>query len=45
MATYRLFFKKSVQKDLAVIPKKDLRRILSRIEALVVDPGLLAAKS
>ena len=34
MATYRLFFKKSVQKDLAAIPKKDLARILNRIEAL-----------
>ena len=38
MAAYRLFFKKSVQKDLAVIQKNDLRRILSRIEALAVDP-------
>lgn len=38
MAEYRLFFRKSVQKDLAVIPKKDLRRILGRIEALKADP-------
>ena len=38
MAAYRLFFKESVHKDLAVIPKKDLRRILSRIKALAADP-------
>lgn len=38
MAVYKLFFKKSVQKDFDAIPKKDLRRILSRIEALAEDP-------
>jgi len=38
MATYRLFFRKSVQKDLDVIPKKDLRTILRRIEALAIGP-------
>jgi mRNA interferase RelE/StbE len=38
MAAYRLFFKKSVQKDLDSIPKKDLKRILSRIESLSEDP-------
>jgi mRNA interferase RelE/StbE len=38
MAAYKLFFKKSVQKDLDRIPKKDLKRILSRIESLSVDP-------
>lgn len=38
MATYRVFFKKSVQKDLSVIPKKDLKRILRRIKALTEDP-------
>jgi mRNA interferase RelE/StbE len=38
MAAYKLFFKKSVQKDFDTIPKKDLRRILSRIEALTKDP-------
>jgi len=38
MATYRFFFRKSVQKDLAAIPKRDLARILSRIEALSAVP-------
>lgn len=38
MATYELFFKKSVQKELGNIPKKDLKKILKRIEALAEDP-------
>jgi mRNA interferase RelE/StbE len=38
MAEYKLFFKKSVQKDLNAIPKADLRRILKRIEGLAEDP-------
>ena len=37
MAEYKLFFKKSVQKDFDTIPKKDLRRILNRIETLIKD--------
>jgi mRNA interferase RelE/StbE len=38
MAAYRLFFKKSVQKDFDSIPKKDLKRILNHIKALAEDP-------
>jgi mRNA interferase RelE/StbE len=38
MAAYKLFFKKSVQKDFDTVPKKDLRKILNRIEALAKDP-------
>jgi mRNA interferase RelE/StbE len=38
MAAYKLFFKKSVHKDFDSIPKKDLKRILSRIESLSEDP-------
>jgi mRNA interferase RelE/StbE len=38
MAAYKLFFKASVQKDLISIFKKDLKRILSRIEKLANDP-------
>jgi len=38
MAAYKLFFKKSVQKDFDAIPKKDLKRIFSRIESLAEDP-------
>jgi mRNA interferase RelE/StbE len=38
MASYELAFKKSVTKDLRNIPKKDVARILQRIEALRDDP-------
>ena len=38
MAAYKIFFKKSVEKDFKVIPKKDLVKILERIEALADDP-------
>ena len=38
MAAYKLFFKKSVQKDFDAILKKDLRRIPNRIEALTKNP-------
>ena len=38
MAAYKLFFKKSVQKDLSSVPKKDVKRILRRIKALAEDP-------
>ena len=38
MAAYKLFFKKSVQKDFDAIPKRDLKRILKRISALAEDP-------
>lgn len=38
MAAYKIFFKKSVQKDLSSIPKNDLKKILSRIENLGEDP-------
>jgi len=38
MAVYSLFFKESVQRDLDGIPKKDLRKILSRIKLLAAEP-------
>jgi mRNA interferase RelE/StbE len=38
MAGYSVFFRKSVQKDLDHAPKKDIRRILERIERLAVEP-------
>jgi mRNA interferase RelE/StbE len=38
MAAYSLFFKASVQKDFEGIPKKDLRKILSRIKSLAGEP-------
>ena len=38
MAKYKIVFKKSVAKDLRNIPKKDLVRILARIDALTEEP-------
>ena len=38
MAQYKVFFKKSVEKDLKIIPKRDLSRILQKIASLQVDP-------
>jgi mRNA interferase RelE/StbE len=38
MAVYNIFFKRSVEKDLKAIPKKDLNRILDRIKKLAEDP-------
>ena len=38
MAGYRIFFRKSVKKDLSGIPKKDLKRILEKIKSLGVEP-------
>lgn len=38
MASYKILIKRSVVKDLRQIPKKDVRRILHRIEGLADDP-------
>ena len=38
MAAYKVFFKRSVEKDFAAIPQKELKRILNRIELLREDP-------
>ena len=38
MAGYKIFFKKSVEKDFKSIPKTDLKRILDRIKSLAGDP-------
>ena len=37
MAKYNLVFRKSVSKDLRSIPKKDVARILQRLDALQED--------
>jgi mRNA interferase RelE/StbE len=39
MAAYEIFFRKSVKRDLSGIPKKDLTRILRKIESLGINPG------
>jgi mRNA interferase RelE/StbE len=38
MAAYKVYFRESVEKDLAVIPKGDIKKILQRIKALTEDP-------
>ncbi|MDT8273249.1 MAG: type II toxin-antitoxin system RelE/ParE family toxin [Desulfomonilia bacterium] len=38
MAAYNIFFKISVEKDFEHIPKKDLKKILDRINMLAQDP-------
>jgi len=38
MAEYRIFFRESVVKDLAAIPKSDLKKILQRIKSLGDNP-------
>ena len=38
MAAYKLFFKKSVQRDLNAILKAELKRILRGIEGLAENP-------
>lgn len=38
MAGYRVFFRKSVEKDFSSIPKKDVKKILNRIKTLEENP-------
>jgi mRNA interferase RelE/StbE len=38
MVEYRVFFKRSVEKDLSGIPKRNVRSILNRVKALEKDP-------
>jgi mRNA interferase RelE/StbE len=38
MGGYRIFFKRSVERDLSGIPKKDVKKILNRIKTLENDP-------
>ena len=38
MAEYKVYFRKSVEKDFGKIPKKDIKKILQRIELLTTEP-------
>jgi len=38
MVKYKITFKKSVAKDLRVIPKSDIKKILSKIDSLSENP-------
>jgi mRNA interferase RelE/StbE len=44
MAGYNIFFKDSVRKDLAAIPKNDLQRIMERIANLAENPRPLGCE-
>lgn len=38
MAEYKVHFKASVEKDFITIPKKDVKKILKRVDALAENP-------
>jgi mRNA interferase RelE/StbE len=38
MAVYKIYFRASVEKDFAAIPKSNLKKILQRIKTLSDDP-------
>ncbi len=44
MAAYKVHFKASVERDFTTIPKKDLKKILKRIEGLAENPRPLACE-
>ena len=44
MASYKLLFKKSVAKDLKALPKKDVQRLIVRIDALAENPRAVGCK-
>ena len=44
MGPYKVFFKKSVEKDFRSIPKSDLKKILIKIEQLTREPRPLGCE-
>ena len=38
MAVYKIFFKKSVEKDFKAIPQNELKKIIKRVGGLANDP-------
>ena len=44
MAEYKIYFRESVEKDFKVIPKKDVKKILQRIELLATEPRPLGCE-
>ena len=44
MAVYKVHFKASVERDFTTIPKKDLKKILKRIEGLTENPRTLSCE-
>ncbi len=43
MAKYKLIFRPSVWKDLDIVPKADVRRILKKIDSLAEEPRPLGS--
>ena len=44
MAVYKIYFKASVEKDFRSLPKKDLKKILLKIELLSQNPRPLGCE-
>ena len=44
MASYKIVFKQSVAKDFRQIPRKDIQRILRRIDSLAENPRPMNAE-
>lgn len=44
MAAYSVYFRASVEKDFAAIPRGDLKKILQRIRTLAEDPRPLGCE-
>ena len=44
MAGYKIYFKASVEKDFRSLPKKDLKKILLKIELLSENPRPLGCE-
>ncbi|MFH0914515.1 MAG: type II toxin-antitoxin system RelE/ParE family toxin [Chloroflexota bacterium] len=44
MAEYKVYFRESVEKDFRIIPKKDVSKILPRIELLIAEPRPLGCE-
>ena len=38
MVEYKIFFRRSVKKDLSRIPKNDLKKVLEKIKSLALNP-------
>jgi mRNA interferase RelE/StbE len=44
MAAYKVYFRESVEKDFTAVPKKDLVKILRRIDSLSKNPRPLGCE-
>ncbi len=44
MPEYKVYFRESVEKDFREIPKKDIKKILQRINLLIAEPRPLGCE-